>query len=274
MTAKIWNAHTGQELHEKPGHVAFYSEATSPDGRYLAHPDGNRVLVIDLVPSPEEREYRLFWTRPRPDLHREKYIKAMIAKDAFAARFHRDRVGTLDAQFHVDFGEAKRENNDPEGAIAEYREAIGLDPNLIMVHKRLAMALADKNDWDGTIVACRQILTLDPKDVDIPTRLGEQGRPYFAARLFAAAFYANPKLATDLDADHCYNAACAAALAANGQGKDADGLDDKGRTHWRKQRSTGCAPTWRTMRSNSTAACRGPGLLYGNVWSTGRGTST
>jgi tetratricopeptide (TPR) repeat protein len=55
-----------------------------------------------------------------------------------------------------------------------------------------------------------------------------------SARFFAAAFN-DPKRADDLKAQHRYNAACAAALAAAGQGKDASKLDDGERTRWRKQ---------------------------------------
>jgi WD40 repeat protein/serine/threonine protein kinase/regulation of enolase protein 1 (concanavalin A-like superfamily) len=62
-----------------------------------------------------------------------------------------------------------------------------------------------------------------------------QRRPLAAARLFAAAFAAEPKLAADLSRQHRYNAAGLAALAANGQGEDAKELDDNERSHWRKQ---------------------------------------
>jgi eukaryotic-like serine/threonine-protein kinase len=56
-----------------------------------------------------------------------------------------------------------------------------------------------------------------------------------AARFYADAFAAEPKLANDLGAAHRYNAACAAALAGCSQGKDADKLDDKERAHLRRQ---------------------------------------
>jgi hypothetical protein len=59
--------------------------------------------------------------------------------------------------------------------------------------------------------------------------------PYAAACLRAAAFAADPKLADDLKAGHRYDAACEAALAAAGQGKDAGKLDDKERARLRKQ---------------------------------------
>ena len=41
-----------------------------------------------------------------------------------------------------------------------------------------------------------------------------------SARLFADALASDPKLAEDREAQHSYNAACAAALAGSGQGKD------------------------------------------------------
>jgi tetratricopeptide (TPR) repeat protein/serine/threonine protein kinase len=56
-----------------------------------------------------------------------------------------------------------------------------------------------------------------------------------AAHFYAEAFAAEPKLANDPRAAHRYNAACAAALAGCGQGKDADKLDDKERAGLRRQ---------------------------------------
>jgi serine/threonine-protein kinase len=56
-----------------------------------------------------------------------------------------------------------------------------------------------------------------------------------AARLYAEAFVAQPKLAEDLQASHRYDAACSAALAGCRQGKDADKLDEKERAKWRRQ---------------------------------------
>jgi hypothetical protein len=55
------------------------------------------------------------------------------------------------------------------------------------------------------------------------------------ARFFREAFTAEPKLAEAVPAGHRYNAACSAALAGCGQGKDADRLDDKERALWRQQ---------------------------------------
>jgi tetratricopeptide (TPR) repeat protein len=55
------------------------------------------------------------------------------------------------------------------------------------------------------------------------------------ADLFARAFAEQPQLAEDLGPQHRYNAACAAALAGCGQGKDADQSDARERTRLRRQ---------------------------------------
>jgi hypothetical protein len=62
-------------------------------------------------------------------------------------------------------------------------------------------------------------------------------RKHFAlgASLWAEALVSDPRLGDDLQAAHRYNAACAAALAAAAQGKDAGKLDDKERARLRKQ---------------------------------------
>src|SRR5262249_10650244 len=56
-----------------------------------------------------------------------------------------------------------------------------------------------------------------------------------SARLYEAAFAARPELAEDLSKWNRYNAACSAALAGCGQGKDQPSLDDKTRARWRQQ---------------------------------------
>jgi tetratricopeptide (TPR) repeat protein len=56
-----------------------------------------------------------------------------------------------------------------------------------------------------------------------------------AKRLYSEAFADKPPLADDLNTQHRYNAACAAALAGCGQGKDVDKLGTKERTRLRQQ---------------------------------------
>jgi serine/threonine-protein kinase len=62
-----------------------------------------------------------------------------------------------------------------------------------------------------------------------------QGLHRAAARLYADAFAADPRLADDLAAGHRYRAACLAALAAAGQGTDAQKLAPQERTALRQE---------------------------------------
>jgi hypothetical protein len=71
-----------------------------------------------------------------------------------------------------------------------------------------------------------------------------------AARFYAEAFAEEPKLADNLRAGHRYAAACAAALAGTGQGKDAGTLEDQERAKLRQQ-----ALAW--MRSDFEAQSKG-----------------
>jgi tetratricopeptide (TPR) repeat protein len=91
---------------------------------------------------------------------------------------------------------------------------------------------------------CEQYLVLDGKLPAIlqgqtsPANPGEavtlaqmcqqhKKRHVAAARLYADAFAAEPKIAADIRAQHRYNAACSAALAAAGHGEDARSLPNK-----------------------------------------------
>jgi eukaryotic-like serine/threonine-protein kinase len=56
-----------------------------------------------------------------------------------------------------------------------------------------------------------------------------------ATGLYAGAFSADPQLADNLQAGHRYRAACFAALAAAGQGKDSQELNDEERNRLRHQ---------------------------------------
>jgi hypothetical protein len=62
-----------------------------------------------------------------------------------------------------------------------------------------------------------------------------QGMHIAAARLWASALATDPKLGNDRQLQHRYNAACAAALAAGGMGKDVQPPDAAAKTGLRKQ---------------------------------------
>jgi tetratricopeptide (TPR) repeat protein len=158
-----------------------------------------------------------------------------------------------------------------EGAIRSYREAIRIDPKFALAHNNLGWALQGKGDLDGAIAAYKEALRFDPKQqyalnnlpraqrlrqlqVRLPNVLASKDKPknpaeacefarlcalpfqkryVAAAMLYADAFAADPKLAADLTGSHHYNAACYAARAGTGQGKDASKLDATQRAEMR-----------------------------------------
>ncbi len=78
-----------------------------------------------------------------------------------------------------------------------------------------------------------------PKDnserLELIDPCGFRKRYLSAARLYADALAADPKLADDALSGQRYNAACSAARAGCGQGEGANDLDAKERARWRKQ---------------------------------------
>jgi serine/threonine-protein kinase len=176
---------------------------------------------------------------------------------------------------HYNLGNALRAQKDPAGAIQEFREAIRLDPGYAEAYCNLGLALRDMGQFGEALSAlkrgdalgrrqlnwsyrsqqwvqeCQRLLDLDER---LPALLrGERTvtaddqlafarlclqykhRSLAAARFYAGAFAEQPALAADLRSGHRYAAACAAALAAAGQGQDAAKLDDKERANLRRQ---------------------------------------
>jgi tetratricopeptide (TPR) repeat protein len=160
---------------------------------------------------------------------------------------------------HNGLGWVLQLKRDLDGAMAEHKEAIRLNPNFALAHNNLGYALQLKGDLDGAVAAYKEAIRLDPKqryaarnlsDVErmralLPRLSGVlagterpatpaealgfadlceqpfQRRYAAAARLYAAAFAADPALAADLAAAHRYSAASNATRAARGDGADA-----------------------------------------------------
>jgi tetratricopeptide (TPR) repeat protein/tRNA A-37 threonylcarbamoyl transferase component Bud32 len=184
------------------------------------------------------------------------------------------RLKTGHAEFHVNLGEALRAKGLLDDAIAEFREAIHLKKDLPQAHLALGLALKLKGEFRTALEElrrghelgsrnprwpypsaqwvrqCERLVELDGK---LPGFLEGKATPVSAAerielsimctlkhwnsaaaRFYGEAFAVQPKLAAGLNV-HRYNAACAAALAGCGQGKDADRLDDKEKARLRGQ---------------------------------------
>ncbi len=174
---------------------------------------------------------------------------------------------------HNDLGAALVKKGRVDEAITEFREAIRLKKDYATAHSNLGIILRRKGQLDEAITEFREAIRLK-KDyreahselrntlalrealAKLPAILSGRAKaenpaeqialaracqaPYkrlyvTAAQFFNDAFAAQPSLADNLDADHRYNAACAAALAGCGQGEDTDKLDAKERARLRRQ---------------------------------------
>jgi serine/threonine-protein kinase len=161
---------------------------------------------------------------------------------------------------HYNLGIAVERQEKLVEAVAEYRTAIRLQPSYAEAHCNLADVLRRQGDFAGSLYMHRKGHELGSKrsgwpypsarwvadaerslalakrlpavlrGEDRPNDVAEQrvfarmaeDRKQFtvAARLWAEALSGDPKLADDRNAQFRYSAACAAALAACGQGKD------------------------------------------------------
>jgi Flp pilus assembly protein TadD len=166
------------------------------------------------------------------------------------------RLSPKAAYARTNLGIALRNKGDLDGAVACFKEAIWLNPKFPGAHNNLGIALGAKGDLNGAVASFKQALRLDPMHALARanlrrTELMRQALPRLAdvlagraqpktpaegctlaslcalpfqqryaaaARLYAQAFAADPRLADDLGAAHRYNAACAAARAARGDG--------------------------------------------------------
>jgi serine/threonine protein kinase/Flp pilus assembly protein TadD len=193
-----------------------------------------------------------------------------IAACRRAIAFHPEDAGT-----HYNLGTALAKYRRPDEAVAAFRKALDLKPAYAEAHCSLGLVLSRQGNFAPALAAlkqghelgsrrpdwlypsatwvekCQRLVELDGQ---LPAVLKAEAQPadaaewseyahvcYYkklyvaSARLRTSAFTADPKLADDVEGSHRYDAACAAALAAAGQGADAGPLDAQERTGWRKQ---------------------------------------
>jgi tetratricopeptide (TPR) repeat protein/tRNA A-37 threonylcarbamoyl transferase component Bud32 len=193
--------------------------------------------------------------------------KPKEAEEEYRAAIRLDPKGALP---HNGLGAVLYQQGRLEGAEREYRAAILLDPKLPYPHYNLGDLMRGRGRLEEAnreyeqavqlglqaaqerLRQCDRLLALAPRlpavlrGDDRPSNAQEmlgfadlcrqpfERRVAAAARLYGEAFDADAKVADDLRAGHRYNAACCAALAGCGQGKDADKLDDKEKARLRR----------------------------------------
>jgi serine/threonine-protein kinase len=162
-----------------------------------------------------------------------------------------------------------------DAAIAEYRTAIRQKPDYPEAHCNLGQLLRQKGKVSEALTELKrghELGSTNPRwpypseqwvknaerlvelDGKLPAILGGKRKPADAAeslelaqlcytkklhgasaRFWSEGFRAQPALVGDMQAQHRYNAACAAALAGCGQGKDDPPPDETAKARWRNQ---------------------------------------
>jgi serine/threonine-protein kinase len=181
------------------------------------------------------------------------------------------------AKAHYNLGHVLSQQGKRDQAITEYREALRLEPDDPAAHLNLGHLLRQQGSYAEALAELRRGHELGSKnprwphpsakwveqaerlvglDGKLPAILSGKLKPADAtealglallcldkklhatsARLWTEALQAGRRLADDMKAGNRYNAACDAALAGSGQGKDDPPLDGAAKARWRKQAS-------------------------------------
>jgi tetratricopeptide (TPR) repeat protein len=181
-------------------------------------------------------------------------------EEAVAAYREAIRLDPSLSMAHTNLGLALAQRGKPQDAIAEYREAIRLQPGDAEAHCNLGRSLQQRGEFPEALAElrrgheigskrpgwryptaewvrdCERMAALDARlqaivagraaPADASERLDllpvayVKGLYATAARLWGEAFAIEPKRATDLLKAYRYDAACSAALAGCGVGKD------------------------------------------------------
>jgi hypothetical protein len=164
----------------------------------------------------------------RFDAAREKLKRAIVEqKKALAASPDHATYRQFLANHFTNLMESAKGLGDAAGVADAERELAKLrdsDPAMVALDARLAAVL--KGDQEPKNNSERFALAQRAYDKKLHAT---------AARLWGEAIAADPKLGDDRQAQHRYNAACAAALAATGQGKDDPPPDNAARAKLRGQ---------------------------------------
>jgi serine/threonine-protein kinase len=163
-------------------------------------------------------------------------IEGAIAEYHEALRLKPDSPTT-----HANFGRALRSRGEFREAIIEIRKACDLAKTNPLLTQRLERELTATEQTASLAARLPAVLAGDLKPADASETLGfaqlcyEKKLHGASARFWTEAFQTQPKLADEMQAGHRYNAACAAAMAGCGQGKDDPPLDEAAKARWRKQ---------------------------------------
>ena len=188
--------------------------------------------------------------------------------EAVACYMQAVELDPKNATAHNSLGAALDEKGQIDEAVACFKKAVELAPKFAAAHFNLGLVQSRKGRIDEAVASFKKAVELGYETARPKLALAERAaarekladflygrykpttneerlgltevgqakkRSHEAARLYADAFAADPKLADELKSCHRYNAACFASLAAAGRGDDAADLDDAEKARLRKQ---------------------------------------
>jgi tetratricopeptide (TPR) repeat protein len=171
------------------------------------------------------------WTTLNSSERRSKIRERLARENPTITWYQRDLAAS-----HNNTGNLLNDIGRPDAALESYTKALA-------IRERLA----------------RENPTITRHQLDLAERhrrAYDTARHALAARLWAEALDADPKLADDRQPRHRYNAACAAAIAGSGQGKDDPPPDDVAKAKLRAQALgwlTAELTTWTTLLETAKA---------------------
>jgi serine/threonine-protein kinase len=167
---------------------------------------------------------------------------------------YREAVKSDLPEAHSNLGVALHIRGEYTEAIAELHKArdlvkvdssVGLRTGLVKsdlsVAERIGLHLSEIEQEASLAPQLPAVIAGKLKPADAAETLGfarlcyEKKLHGVSARLWAEAFQAQPRLAGEKQRQNRYKAACAAAMAGSGKGKDEPPLEEAGKARWRKQ---------------------------------------
>lgn len=131
--------------------------------------------AIPLVPANSPDEIALTWSALA-----ETWVSAGHLDQAIDALEKATRLYPMNADLcaqlanaHYELGSVLSRKGDADGEIAEYREAVQINPGNAFLWLPLARALRERGDRDGSIVAYREAIRLDPSFVSFRVLVGD-----------------------------------------------------------------------------------------------------
>jgi tetratricopeptide (TPR) repeat protein len=227
----------------------------------------NKAIAIDPKDAALRRDLGItYYNQGNYLRERQQFDQAIAAYQKAVA------IDPRNADAYVNLGATLHVRKRLEEAIAACEKAIHIDPKIANAYYNLGLMLIDQKRPEKALKAFQTAIQIEPNHTDARRGLGDcerllaledklldvlsgrkqpadtaerlalaqlcqedKKRHAAAARFYAEAFAAEPKLLSNQPSDLRYNAACAAALAGCGQGKDAAKLDNQERARLRQQ---------------------------------------